>query len=171
MSHGACIQLLKKTKIKWNTWLWGQTFGTCSVIWCLFHCQHHTIKHYEYQINNMKDMEICKICGLEFGNKDILKCHCTLVHPAKEPENHNKIPPKNPISTDCTTKQAQTKHKCSKCKFQTKHKVVFFALSTITNYIQHSKPISDIRIVPLQVELNWYSPIFTSFFTFSVVYG
>ena len=34
----------------------------------------------------MKENEICKICGLEFGNKTILECHYSLVHPVKEPE-------------------------------------------------------------------------------------
>ena len=81
------------------------------------------IKHYKYQIKNIKEMEICKICGLEFGNKEILKGHYTLVHPAKMAENHDKILPKKPISINCSTKQVQTQNKCSLCKFQTKHKV------------------------------------------------
>ena len=34
----------------------------------------------------MKENEICKICGLEFGNKTILECHYSLVHPVKEPK-------------------------------------------------------------------------------------
>ena len=52
----------------------------------------------------MKENEICKICGLEFGNETILNCHYSLVHPAsvKETENHDKVCSEKPISTDHT---------------------------------------------------------------------
>ena len=71
----------------------------------------------------MKDNKICKICGLEFGNETILKCHYSFVHPVKETENHDNYCSEKPISTAHTANLDQTKHKCSKCKFQTKHKV------------------------------------------------
>ena len=46
----------------------------------------------------MKENKICKICGLEFGNKTILECHYSLVHPVKEPE-FQEIPESQEVSS------------------------------------------------------------------------
>ena len=48
--------------------------------------------------------EMCQICGLEFGNKTVLKIHISTVHPEDEKNVKNKI------------------HQCDLCIFQSMHK-------------------------------------------------
>jgi len=43
-------------------------------------------RSFEFSINGA---EICQLCGLEFGNKAVLRIHNSLVHPEEKKENQN----------------------------------------------------------------------------------
>ena len=62
--------------------------------------------------------ELCRICGLEFGNKTVLKIHNSIVHP----EGNKGDKDKDYLKQDESVNEGVKQYKCQTCKYETRQK-------------------------------------------------